>query len=105
MIALAFGPGSEVLIWGASMAGSRRRLFPLPPRDRTAVLEGDAAAVEIRANAIRFSEIARQPRGPARGDQLLDLGHRHGRPLVLCGPKREDTEHLVELGERFADRR
>src|SRR4051812_17356511 len=103
MIALAFGPGSVVLISGAFNVGPEpvmpTRLLRLPPRDRASILEHDAARIEVLADAVGLGEVARLPRCLARRNHRLDFLDRHRRTFVLVPAQRENPEHLVEAFE------
>src|SRR5215217_6822677 len=100
MIALALGPGSAVLIWGAfisSFARVGRRgvatgSLPLPSGTRRRVFEHDAACVEVFADSIGFGKVARRAGGAARLYELLDFVHRHRRPVVFGAAQRQNAE-------------
>src|SRR5688572_10917551 len=103
MIALAFGPGSVVLISGAfmrSLAGCQS--LPLPPRRRPRVLEDDATGVELGTDAIGFEEIPVAAGGAAGLDELQDFLDRDRRLLVFEPAQGQDAEDAVEALERRA---
>src|SRR5688572_22857638 len=95
MMALALGPGRDVLIDGLSISSIivgdrppegglyRSVLLSLPARALRAVLQDDALCEQVLANAIGVGEVAAPAGVLARLDGGVDLGQRNRRRGVF----------------------
>src|SRR4051794_8519295 len=102
MIALAFGPGSDVLMSGAFIGLHNRTNLPLfrfPPRRRTSVLEDDATRIEVLPDAIGLGEVSRLPCSAPRGNECLYLFDGHRRTRIFGTAQREHAKNSVEALE------
>src|SRR5436190_17627310 len=102
MSALAFGPGSGVLMSGTLATAP---LFPLPARACGRILEEDAARGELVADAIGRREIAAPAGRMALLDAALDFLGRNRRRLVFGPPERQHAEDAVEALECLVNHR